>query len=128
MRSLSYDIQQNVLSLLGQGLTTRQVAEQCNVSQPTVHRLRKRHLPGVGVAGGGRPEKLTPQAKRACGRAVTSGRLDTATAAAKRLGEETGVVVSDLTVRRALREAGLMAQEKEAKPKLSAKNIEARLE
>jgi hypothetical protein len=74
------------------------------------------------------PEKLSPQDKRACVRAVTSGRLDTATAAAKQLREETSVEVSDFTVRRALREAGLMAQEKEAKPKLSAKNIKARLD
>jgi len=54
--------------------------------------------------------------------------LDTAVAATKRLREETGVVVSNLTVCRALNEAGLRAQEKVAKPKLSAKNIKARLD
>lgn len=128
MRPLSHDIQQNVLSLLGQGFTTRQVAEQCGISRSTVQRLRKKRLPDAELSRGGRPEKLSPQDKRVCVRAVTSGRLDTATAAAKQLREETGVEVSDLTVRRALREAGLMAQEKEAKPKLSAKNIKARLD
>ena len=128
MRPLSHDIQQNVLSLLGQGFTTRQVAEQCGISHSTVQRLRKKCLTDAELSRGGRPEKLSPQDKRACVCAVTSGRLDTATAAAKQLREETGVEVSDLTVRRALREAGLMAQEKEAKPKLSAKNIKARLD
>jgi transposase len=115
MLPLSHDIQQNVLSLLSQGFTTRQVAGQCNVSQSTVQNLRKRCLPDADLSRGGRPEKLSPQDKRACVRAVTSGRLDTAAAAAKRLREETDVEASDLTVRRALREAGLVAQEKEAK-------------
>src|SRR5215470_6613827 len=128
MRPLSHDIQQNVLSLLGQGFTTRQVAEECGISRSTVQRLRQKRLPDAELSRGGRPEKLSPQDKRTCVRAVTSGRLDTATAAAKQLREETGVEVSDLTVRRALQEAGLKAREKEAKPKLSAKNIKARLE
>src|SRR5271169_3445685 len=104
MRPPSHDIQQNILSLLSQGFTTRQVTEQCSVSQSTVQRLRKKRLSDAELSRGGRPEKLSPQDKRFCVRAVTSGRLDTA-AAAKRLREETGVEVSNFTVRRALQEA-----------------------
>jgi transposase len=128
MRSLSYNLQQNIISLLRQAYTTRQVAEKCNVSQPTVCRMRKKHLPNIKLSRGGHPKKLSPQDKRSCVRAVTSGQLDTAVAAAKRLRDESGVEVSNLTVRRALQEAGLKAQEKEAKPKLSARNIKTRLE
>jgi hypothetical protein len=71
---------------------------------------------------------LSPQNKRLCVCAVTSGRLNTAAAAAKKLREEFNVDVSDLTVRRALQEAGLRAKEKKAKPKLSPKNIAARFD
>ncbi len=128
MRSISLDVKQNILSMLGHGFTTRQVAVQCRVSQSTVQRLRVKHHPRAETSRGGRPKKLTLQDKRSCVRAVTSGRLATASAASKRLREETGIEVSDATVRRALQEAGLKASEKKKKPKLSANNIKARLE
>jgi transposase len=128
MRSLSTDTQQYILLLLGEGLSTRQVAEQCNVSHTSVHKLRQGHLPDILPSRGGRPTKLSSQDKRSCVRAVTSGRLHTAAAAAKRLREDTGVDVSDRTVQRALQNAGLQAREKESKPKLSATNINSRLE
>jgi transposase len=128
MRSLAYDTQQNILSLLGQGLSTRQIARQCNATKSTVQKLRKKHLPGLPLSRGGRPEKLSPQDKRFCVRAVTSGRIDTAVAAAERLREKTKMKVSKWTVRRVLQKAGLKSQKKEKKPKLSAKNIKARLD
>jgi transposase len=71
---------------------------------------------------------LSKQNKRFCTRVITSGKLVTATAVVKKLRDDLNVEVSERTVRRALQEAGLEAMEKEKKPKLSAKNIKARLE
>jgi transposase len=121
MRSLSTDTQQYILLLLGEGLSTRQVAEQCNVSHTSVNKLHQDHLPDILPLRGGHPIKLSSQDKRSCVRAVTSGRLHTAAAATKRLREDTGVDVRDCTVRCALQNAGLKAREKKSKPKLSAK-------
>jgi len=128
MHAISDDIKLNILSLLAQGLSTRQVADQCSVSQSVVARLRKTRLPTVPEPRGGRREKLSAQDKRSCVRAITSGQLDTAAAVTKRYREDTGIDISSRTVRRAFNQAGLKAGEKETKPKLSAKNIKARLD
>lgn len=128
MRPLSTDARDNILSLLQQGYSVRKVADQCRVSRSVAHKLRAKHLPGLASSPSGRPAKLSPQDKRFCVRAITSGCLETSTVVARKLEDELGIKVCDRTVRRALHEAGLMAQEKEAKPKLSPKNIKARLE
>ena len=128
MRSLSIDTQQNILSLLHQGLSIRQVADQCHVGKSTVQELRKKHLATFPVSSGGRKAKLSLQDKRHCIRSITSGKLETAAKVVKHLQNELEVTVSDRTVRRALQEAGLKAMEKEKKPKLSAKNAKERLE
>jgi hypothetical protein len=80
------------------------------------------------VAPTGRPAKLSPQNKRFCVRAITSGELETGATVAKKLETDLDVKVSSRTVRRAFHEAGLAASEKKERPSLSAKNIKARLD
>jgi transposase len=128
MRSLSTDTRDNILSLLQQGYSVRKVADQCHVSKSVVHKFRAKYLSNLTSSPGGRPAKLSAQDKRFCVRAITSGRLETGVAVAKKLEEDLGIKVCDRTVRNAFHEAGLGAMEKEAKPKLSSKNIKARLE
>ena len=128
MRPLTTDTQQSVLADLRQGLSARQVAKQFRISKSTVGKVRKEHLPDLRKSRGGRPHTLSPQNKRFCVRAITSGKLETAISIVTELRNKLDVKVSDRTVRRALQEAGLEAAEKEEKPKLSAKNIKARLE
>jgi transposase len=127
MHSLSADQKQTILSLINQHLSTRKIASQCSVSKSYVQKLRKRHFPDVVLPKAGRPPKLSVQNKRFCVRAITAGKLDTASATAKQLHDELNVEVSDRTVRRAFQEAGLEAMEKEKKPKLSPKNVKERL-
>ena len=127
MRPLPVDTQERVLSRLQQGFSDCQVAEQCKVSRYSVQKIREKFLPNLPRSRGGRPPALSPQDKRFCTRAITSGKLETATAVAKKLQEELSIKVSDRTVCRALQESGLEAADKEEKPKLSAKNIKARL-
>jgi transposase len=126
MPHLSKQIQQNIHSLLQQGFSTRQVANRCGVSQSTVQRLRMSNPTRIAKPLPGHPRKLSTQDVNACIRAVTSGRIETAAAATKML-HEGGSIVSDRTVHRMLNEAGLKATEKIQKPKLSRKNVRARL-
>ena len=83
MHKLTDDKVNGILSLLGQSKSTRTVAEQLDISLFTVQRIRKERLQDAELSSSGRPEKLSPQNKRYCIRAVTSGQLDTATAATK---------------------------------------------
>ena len=128
MRPIPSDTQLNAISLLQRGFSIRQVARRCSISKSTVHNIRSTLNSGAEMPSAGRPSKLSPQSKRICVRSITSDRLGTATAVTKKLQEDIGVNVSVRTVCRALREAGLAAVEKEKRPKLSAKNIRARLE
>lgn len=128
MRPLSTDTRDNIISLLQLGFSVRKIANRCRVGKSTVQELRARHVPNLISSPGGRPVKLSDQDKRFCVRAVTSGLLETGAAVAKKLEGDLGIKVCDRTVRNAFREAGLGAVEKEAKPKLSPKNIKARLE
>jgi len=128
MLPLSSDTRDNILLLLQQPLSVRKVAQKCNVGKSTVQNLRAKHFPNLIPPSRGRPSKLSPQDKRFCVRGITSGRLETGVAVAKQLENDLNIKVCDRTVRRALQEAGLKAREKEAKLKLSPKNVRARLE
>lgn len=128
MRRISDDTRSNIVTLLQQGLSTRQVAERCGVSKSTVQNIRKRHLPTITQLRGGRVSKLSSQNKRFCIRTITSEKLETATAVVKKLRNDLNVEASERAVRRCLQEAGLAAMEKENRSKLSTKNIKARLE
>lgn len=127
MHSLSVNIKNNALSLLQQGLSVRKVADKCQISKSSVQKLRKKVLPNLCLPSSGRPTKLSAQNKRFCIRAITSGGLETSVKVAKKIEDDLNVKVSSRTVRRALHEAGFEAMEKQEKPKLSSKNIKARL-
>jgi transposase len=128
MRPLSDSVREQILSLLRQGHSIRDIAERCQVSKSAVQRIRSSHLSTLGQARRGRTSKLSAQDKRFCVRAITSGRLETAVAVQKRLKDDLNMDVSERTVRRTLQEAGMEAAEKECKPLLSSKNIKARLD
>ena len=91
-------------------------------------KLRKVHLSDLKVSQGGRIQKLSPQDKRFCVRAITSGKLETTTAVARKLKEHLRINVNARTVGRALQEAGMSAAEEVRKPKPSTQNIKARLD
>lgn len=127
MRPVASPTKRQVFSLLQQGNSTRNIAKQCQISNSTVQLLRKKHFPSLKVSRGGRVQKLTPQDKRFCVRAITSGKLNTTTAVAKNLKESLAIDVSARTVGRTLQEAGMGAEKKKKKPALSHANIKARL-
>lgn len=127
MPSISDDTDNNILSLLKQGNSIRKVANQCRVSKSKIQKIRAKHFPNLVVSVGGRPTKLSAQNKRFCVREITSGRSKTGVEVSRKLKADLSINICDNTVRNALREAGLGAIKKTPKPKLSPKNIKARL-
>jgi transposase len=128
MHPISENTKNNIISALRQGLSTRKVAKMCGVCQFTVCKVYKEYIPNLRLSSPGRPASLSPQNKRLCVRAMTSGKLKSAGQAAKHLEKRLGVKVSDQTVRRALKEAGLEAARKVIKPRLTPQQISSRLE
>ena len=66
--------------------------------------------------------------RTACVRAITIGGLETAHKVGNYVREELYVGMSDSTVRRVLRKAGLKCKVKQKKPKLTLLQIKGRLE
>lgn len=128
MKPISTSTRDSIRALLAQGLSVRAISKQLVIGKSIVGRVRKQHVPSTPGPKAGRPAKLSPTDKHRCVHAITVGRAGTATAVAKSLVADFNIVASPNTVRRALREAGLGAAEKEDKPALSVKNIKKRYE
>jgi transposase len=127
MRPLSKQIRLDVVSQLQLGKSIRKVADRLGISKSSVQKIRATMLPDLPKSSGGRPAKLSVQAKRHCVKKVTSGKLSTAVAVAKTFKRDLGCDVSVSTIKRVLYEAGLGSIKKQKKPKLSPKNSKARL-
>ena len=106
MKRISDEIRNNIVFLLEQGLSTRQIEGQIGVSRSTVNRLRVKFREGIEMSRGGRPAKLSPTDKRKLVRLVAMGKADTALQLAKELKSGTNLECSTETVRRALKRAG----------------------
>ena len=107
MSPLSQEQKHQALVQLRSGVSTRKVAALVGMSQSFVAHLRKDVREEIEKQRGGRPKLLTDREKRRCVTLVTEGRLGTASATAKQFRSETGKLLSDITVRRALKEAEL---------------------
>jgi len=128
MRAVSREIRDDILFLIDNGESDRQIARKKPVSRATVQRIGRTFRPCVSHPKTGRSPTLTERERRFLVRAVTVGGLETAVQANVLLRAELGIVVSNVTVRCALRMEGLEAAVKEKKPKLSPKNAALRLE
>lgn len=135
LRSLSVasrkQVEEATLEKLRRGESTRNVARELQVSQSWVAKFRKQHLSelsDVNQSFGGRPKMYSAVDRRACVRAITVGGLETAHKVGNYLREELHVGMSDSTVRRVLRKAGLKCKVKQKKPKLTLLQIKRRLE
>ncbi|KAG1034955.1 hypothetical protein G6F43_013322 [Rhizopus delemar] len=127
MKQASQETVVQAISLLKQGKSAREVESYTGLSKSTVGRLRKTHCFGLDKPKCGRRKILSAADERYCVRQVTKNRVSRAAKVAEELEKDIGRKVSAVTVRRALRNAGLGAIEKPKKPLLSAKNIRRRL-
>ena len=128
MKPISEETRNSILSLLDTGLSSRQIEAQLGVGRSTVNKVRLEFRQDVHKSQGGRPAKLTTIDKRWLVRTVTSGKANNAVQLTRELQQSTDVEASTCTVHRALKEAGLKAVVKQAKPRLLPRHIRARLD
>ena len=97
----------DILALLQQGVSIREVARRVTVSKSLVSKIRQKHSITTKTSKGGRPPKLSVQTKRLIVRKITSGECNTATEAQKILKNVQSINFHTNTVRNALRKAGM---------------------
>jgi transposase len=127
MKPISAFTTHNVVALLRQGMSTREVARQTQVSQSTVCQIKRKHLPRQKGQKPGHPAILSPQKKRWIVRKITSGQVDTAAEMQHYLSTAENISVSTETVRNCLKETGLRSLPKVKKPLLQKRHLKQRL-
>jgi len=128
MKHVSEQIRNNIVSLLDDGLSSRQIAAWLGVGHRTVDRVRAAIRPSLQKPRAGRPAKLSATDKRFLVRMITSGKVDTAAQLTGELRNTTGMELSSNTVCRALKEAGMKAVAKQKKPRLLSRHRRQRMD
>lgn len=122
------DIKKKSVALhLSRGKSVREVAQIVGISKSAVQRIKAELNLDIPKEKGGRVCKLSTREKAFCVRSVVKDSKQNATQVKKSLQECHGVSVSSETVRRVLKDAGLMAITKPKKPLLRIKNVKDRL-
>jgi len=128
MRPLPESSRLNVISLVKQGISTREIEKKLRISHSTVNRISQKFCKGEKFPQYGRRPLLTAKTKRFMVRLITTGKVENAVTLTQCIKECENISVSPNTTRRALKEAGLRAFEKTKKPKLSKRHIKQRLD
>jgi transposase len=120
-----------ILLSLQNGRTTRQVAKSKNISPSTVSRISKKWREQRSLkdaAKPGRPPTINEPIKKKIINLITSRRCSSAPEVQKRIEEKENISISPPTIRRILRENGLVSRIKKKKPYLSRIHQKRRLE
>ena len=94
MTKVTVDIRNNIISLLSDGYSVREVTKRVGLSKSTVQKIRGKYVSDLPKRPSGRSTTLTPQSKRYCVCNITSGALQTATAVTKKLKDDLKIEVS----------------------------------
>jgi transposase len=113
---MKVQVKAQILALALQGESVRKIAKKLGLCKSVVGRVFKARSPDSKRAVRGRPSKLSPSDKRTCVRSICRDPKANATTVARSLREAFRVEVVPQTVRRVLREQGMWAYEKKAKP------------
>ncbi|KAG0897627.1 hypothetical protein G6F33_013416 [Rhizopus arrhizus] len=128
MQPLTEDRKNTIELYLRQGFSYHKIAKIVKVSSSTVHKVRlELGLPARNDKGG-RPKALTKREQQHLVRAVTADGLENAVQAQQSLEQSLGKSVSVDTVRRALKDAGLVSFVKPKKPLINERNRKRRLQ
>ena len=112
MKPISCEEKAQVINLLDMGISARKIADQVKISPMTVKRVKDKYSPSIAKSKGG----------RLVGRMILSGEADTAIQAADQLRSSAITDASPSTIRRALKEGGLVSRMKAKKPRLLARH------
>ena len=113
MKPISERKRADIMALINQGFSSREISKRVGTSHSTVCKIRKTNNPRV----------VTPQLQRLIVREITSGQSSTAEDVRKKLRENHRVDLSAEAVRNVLRNVGMKGVPKQKKPKLSARHI-----
>jgi transposase len=128
MHKLSASTITSVLSLLHQGLSTRDIQLRTGVSLGAISAIRSKHASGLPKSQGGRPQSLSSTTTRWAVRQVTNEQNTTAASVARELRSSGDTITSAKTIRSHLKIAGLKPVVKQKRPFLSIKHKRARLD
>src|SRR5260221_1131826 len=109
MKSISQQTQNDIISLLEQGKSCRQIAQEIGVHYSTVSKFHSKLNFTPPKGKGGCPSKLTPTAICHAIHIISTGKADTAVDVTKSLQETFPGTISASTVRRGLKKSGLNA-------------------
>ena len=118
MKAISPATKNSAQSLLQQCISTRKVAEITGLSKSTVARIHKEMDLDKENLKGGRISKVSPSDQRQIVDRITSGRLETASEAARWLNSSSPNPVSPQTIQNILKNNDLNAGAKVKKPLL----------
>jgi len=116
------------IKLLQEGLSTRDVAKQLNISNATVHRIAVNNDLNISSNKAGRPRKIVPSTVEHIRINLKRGLAKSAAASLDQANEINPVPISVATLKRRLREAGLIAKRVVKRPALKSKHIRGRMQ
>src|SRR6266478_6065972 len=128
MKSISQQTQNDIISLLEQGKSCRQIGQEIGVHYSTVSKFHSKLNFTPPKGKGGCPSKLTPTAICHAIHIISTGKADTAVDVTKSLQETFPGTISASTVRRGLKKSGLKAVVKTKGPVLSQCHCRGRLD
>jgi len=128
MKPIPQHITKNAIWLMQDGFSTRETAKRLNISKSAVARIRLENKENMEENNGGRPRKLTAETVEHLKLNMKRGVLRTSFDAMKEANRMLQQPVSALTVRRRLRESGLIAKKIVKRPALKQKHINGRLQ
>jgi len=116
------------ITLVSQGQSTREVASKLNLSHTTIRRIIANNMEDVPMNKGGRPRKIQASTVEHIKVNLKRGLYKTVTDAMDQANIINPVPISASTVRRRLKEAGLIAKKLVKRPALTKKHITGRLQ
>lgn len=127
MRKISKQHRDDVLALLLQGLSTREISNRLGMSHMSVDRIRQKTSLELPTPQYGRPKLLSETQSQRIVHAVQTGRCKNAPDTRRKFFHDTPVPPSLSTIRRALHAAGLKRYRRRKKPRLTRRHTSGKL-
>ena len=90
-KSLSREVEKNILSMLHRGCSHREIARSLHVSVGAMYNLCQLHLPNANCSCRGRPRIMSRAEERTCVLEMVRRRVDTCADAARQVNQALGI-------------------------------------